>query len=57
MMPTDYSFVGFQFHKGAIRTVYEEVQHEVTSVFQFHKGAIRTQSRGARIQDIEISIP
>ena len=32
----------FQFHKGAIRTIYKVTTLCYFIVFQFHKGAIRT---------------
>ena len=32
----------FQFHKGAIRTLFRGISIPVTDQFQFHKGAIRT---------------
>ena len=35
----------FQFHKGAIRTGIQSVEHLCESSFQFHKGAIRTKSK------------
>ena len=36
---------GFQFHKGAIRTLSRGFYKAVGVTFQFHKGAIRTCSR------------
>ena len=34
--------MGFQFHKGAIRTPGSSSALPMASAFQFHKGAIRT---------------
>ena len=34
--------VGFQFHKGAIRTRLDTSRNSRKKLFQFHKGAIRT---------------
>ena len=44
MSYTDFSdkSVGFQFHKGAIRTNVYAQAFASTAKFQFHKGAIRT---------------
>ena len=51
-------FMGFQFHKGAIRTASDFVIPELDSIFQFHKGAIRTLLQFSRLlRREEISIP
>ena len=39
-VPGPYSF---QFHKGAIRTLQQQVTSLECTPFQFHKGAIRTE--------------
>ena len=39
----DSAFKEFQFHKGAIRTIFALVARFEKLAFQFHKGAIRTR--------------
>ena len=45
------SFLVFQFHKGAIRTVIAQSALFAAQRFQFHKGAIRTPLRPIRDYD------
>ena len=40
----------FQFHKGAIRTIGDQVVYRAERKFQFHKGAIRTNGKSAKHQ-------
>jgi len=49
--------LGFQFHKGAIRTKPIPVNSTSKTLFQFHKGAIRTSSPIFWLLSAEISIP
>ena len=37
--------LGFQFHKGTIRTRCRKTKDGKNTVFQFHKGTIRTQQQ------------
>ena len=39
--------ISFQFHKGAIRTMYRDTDEGAEQIFQFHKGAIRTFARSS----------
>ena len=49
--------VGFQFHKGTIRTYFCEYGKEKLHLFQFHKGTIRTKLNFIFFSLYHISIP
>ena len=50
-------FALFQFHKGTIRTTYDDDHLPLFSLFQFHKGTIRTKIWTINLYGIAISIP